>query len=81
MKKSELSKALEIAKSDIKLDEQNASLVPFDGFGLKDFEPVYVTLNQIARLIRWQCICLDGSIDNDNFQDIAYAGKRKFMVI
>ena len=32
----------------------------FDGFGLHDFEPVPCTLDEVARLIGWQCIQLNG---------------------
>jgi hypothetical protein len=81
MRKAELSQALEIAKSDTELDEKNASIVPFDGFGLEGFDPVFVTLEQIARLIRWQCFVMDGSIDDNNFQEIAHYGKKRFMVV
>lgn len=81
MNKKELSQAFQIAKSDVELDHNNASIDPFDGFGLEGFETVYVTLNQIARLIRYQCFCMDGSIDNEAFQEIAYFGKKRFMVI
>lgn len=81
MTKNELAEARKIADSDELLSEDNASIYPFDGFGLTDFQPVYVTLKQVARLIRWQCFRMDGTIDEEEFQCIAQHGKRKFLII
>lgn len=33
------------------------------GFGLPDFQPVTVPAGAVARCIRWQCCCFDGSFD------------------
>ena len=81
MTRNELSRALAIAYSDEELDETNAPISPFDGYGLPDFDPVYVTVYQIARLIRWQCFFWDGTLDNDEFQGIATLGRKRFLVI
>lgn len=53
----------------------------FDGFALPGFGPVYVTLDNVAKLIQWQCMCFDGSLDLDALQVIANFGKRRFIII
>ena len=81
MTKKELSQAYALAISDTVISPEEASIDVFDGFGLKDFDKVYVTIKQIARLIRWQAICFDGSIDSDAMQEIGYCGRKSFLVI
>ena len=78
MTKKEFSQALEIAKSDKKID---TNLSIFDGFGLKDFNKVYCTIEDIASLIRYQCFTFNGNIDNKALNEIGHYGKNKFMVI
>ena len=81
MTKKELAKALEIAKSDRELESKVATNM-FLGFGLKDFEPVYCTLEQVAWLIRYQCFYIfGGGMDMDELNYIARHGKRKFLII
>ena len=80
MTKPEFKRAFAIAEDfDIKLGDHDMFI--FDGFGLADFDVVYVTLSQIARLIRYQCLFLDGTWDSKAMQEIGYFGKRKFMVV
>lgn len=78
MTKSELSAALKIAKSDKELHED---LSIFLGYGLKNFDKIYVTLDAVAKLIRYQCIQFDGSIDTEKLNSLAYHSRQKFMVI
>ena len=80
MTKMEMAKALEIAKNpNINLLKEDISI--FDGFGLHGFEPIHVTLNQIARIIRWQAQCMDGTWNAEEINAIATIGKKKFRVI
>ena len=86
MTKSELSAALAIANDRTRrfIDDEGRHLVDtsiFDGFGLEGFQPVTCTLDQLAALIRWQCFCLNGSIDGDNLNEIATVGRKKFSVV
>lgn len=81
MTKPEFCKAFEIANSDIELNETNASIVPFDGFGLTSFEPVWVTLKQVARLIRWQCWMWDGGVDHEALNEIGKYGRKRFLIV
>jgi len=79
MTKQEMSNAYMLAMSDKDLQAFETSI--FDGFGLPGFEVVYVTISQIAKLIRWQCFRLDGSIDSEALNDIGVLGKKRFRVI
>ncbi len=79
MTRHELSEALTLARSgaDLNLDEIGI----FDGFALRDFAPVVCTIEALAVLVRWQCICFDGSIDHDALNEIATVGRRRFQVV
>ena len=79
MNKNELSQAFDLARSKADLSQENIDI--FDGFGLDEFKSVYVTIGQVARLIRWQCGCFDGSWDSHNLQEIAFFGRKRFTII
>ena len=79
MNKSELSIALTKAKN---VDYPEGTEIDiFDGYGLDGFKPVYADLNMIARLIAWQCIRFDGSIDSEELDSIARIGRKSFLII
>ena len=79
MKATDLETALAIARSDAPLNIADLSL--FDGFGLPGFCPVTCTVEALAMLIRWQCVCFDGSIDGEALQEIATLGRHRFTVL
>ena len=79
MTRDQLSEALTLARSGADLSLDDISI--FDGFALRDFAPVVYTLEALAVLVRWQCICFDGSIDHDALNEIAIVGRRKFGVV
>lgn len=78
MTKDELSRAVELAKTKAELPQD---LSIFDGFGLPDFQPVHTTIDAVAALIRWQCQCLYGGFDLEALNEVAYCGRRKFLII
>lgn len=78
MTKDQLSQSLALALSDADLSKEDE---PFMGFGLPDFQPLVCTIPQVARLIRWQCIRLNGSIDSEALNEIADAGRKKFQIV
>ena len=80
MTKIEMAKALKIAKNQ-NIDLFKEDIAIFDGYGLRGFEPIHVTLNQIARIIRWQAQCMDGTLNAEEINAIAAIGKKKFRVI
>lgn len=77
MNKQEFSKALELAKNN-SYGIANISL--FDGFGLPYFKPVACTLNDMAGLISWQCICFNGSLDTEALNEI-WNCKKRFIIV
>ena len=79
MNKNELSQAFDLARSKADLSQEDDSV--FMGFGLPDFKPVYVTIGQVARLIRWQCGQFNGGWDSHNLQQIAFFGRKRFTII
>ena len=81
MTKKEFSEAYSIAMSNEKIDVLQHPIDVFDGFGLKDFVPVYVTLRQVARLIRYQAVYLNGGIDTEKLQEVANFGRKMFKII
>jgi len=74
----QLSEALTLARSGAAL---NADIDIFYGFGLPDFKPIVCTPEALAKLVRWQCVCLDGSIDHDALNEIATIGRHRFTVV
>ena len=67
MKTADLDRALALARSEAQLNMADLSI--FDGFALPDFRPVTCTVEALAMLVRWQCVCFDGSIDAEALQD------------
>jgi hypothetical protein len=79
MTKDEFSKAVEIAKSDADLSADVTGL--FDGCGLPGFEPVHVTLRNVAELIRWQALQLNGQFDAEALNEVANIGRKRFIIV
>ena len=79
MTKDQLSQAVVIARSDADLSIEDLSI--FDGFGLPDFQPITCTVEALAMLVRWQGFCFDGSIDQENLNEIATIGRHRFQVV
>lgn len=79
MTKSEMSAALSIAQSDADLMNEDISV--FNGYGLHDFATVYVTLRQVACIIRWQAAFLNGNWDAHEITQIADLGRSRFQII
>lgn len=60
----------------------NDILSMFVGCGLKGFGPVYVTLADVAELIRYQCSWMfHKGFDQEALQEIADIGRRKFLIV
>lgn len=79
MTKEELKQAVTIAKSSIVL---NRDISIFNGFALRDFKPLVVTIDDIAALVRWQAVCiLTGELDTEALNEIAQYGRNRFLVV
>ena len=79
MTKEQLSKATELALSKESLINEDIGI--FYGFGLDTFNPIVCTIRQLAALVRWQAIMLNGAIHGEALNEIAIEGRRKFQVI
>ena len=79
MTKNEFKAAVEIATTD--RDLSGIDTTPLHGYGLRSFNPVGVTLEAVAALVRWQCFCLDGSIDAEGLAEMHRIFRRKVTVI
>lgn len=80
MTKTELKQAVEVAKSNADLKSEIDNIHIFNGFALSNFNPITVTVEQVAALVRWQCFQFDGGIDAEALNEIATCGKKKFIV-
>jgi len=79
MTRVEFRKAFELAGTETDLSKFDLS--QFDGFGLPGFQPVTVTLGQVARLLRWQALRFDGSWDMEAAHEVLECGRRRFVVV
>lgn len=81
MTRDELKQALVLSRQRTGIDFAKTNIHIFEGFELRDFEPINVTLTDVADLIRWQALQFDGEFDSEELHMIATEGKRKFLVI
>ena len=79
MNKIEFIDAMRIAK-DSTIDLQNDDMDIMYGCGLPDFQPVSVSTRQVARLIRWQAQCFDGTWDSEAVNEVRQIGRRMFEI-
>jgi len=83
MTKSEFSQAVKIAQSPRSLENVDDSSLM--GCGLPEFKyPVYVTVEMVAKLIRWQCCGIFSNstiVDAEELNNMAWIAKRKFQVV
>ena len=79
MTKTELQKAVKIAVSNAELNDANIDI--FNGFGLHGFGRIICTTKALARLIRWQCLQFDGSLNQEALNEISRIGRHKFVVV
>ena len=84
MNTNEFRQAFEIADSDDDLTGVDVS--PFDGFGLPDFEPVVVSVRQVAALMRWQALYIycrnsEDRYDMEALNQIRRFGRKRFCVV
>ena len=75
MNKSEFAKALARAKEHKKVPEK-ADIEIFMGFGLEDFKPVDVTIEQVAKLINYIALKRTGEYENIVLGDVEKYGKK-----
>lgn len=79
MTKNEFSAAVKLAKSNADLSNIDDSHL--HGCALSDFQPVYTSLEAVAKLLQWQCRFLNGGWDERECNDLAHIAKRKFLIV
>ncbi len=52
----------------------------FEGFSSPDFKAVETDLTEVAQLIRYQAVTMDGSWDENAIEEVWQAARRKFIV-
>lgn len=81
MTRDELKQALNLARQRGGIDFAKTNIHIFEGFELKDFAPIHVTLTDVADLLRWQALQFNGEFDSEELQTIAAEGRRKFLIV
>jgi hypothetical protein len=80
MTKNEFADAFKIAK-DFSIDLTNVDSSHMFGYGLPDFAPVHVTLEQVAKEIRWHALQFNGEWNGEALNEVANLGRRNFIVL
>lgn len=68
--------AYQIAASDKEILADDSHLF---GCGLPDFKPVEVTINEVAKFIRYQCKQFNGEMDKEMVGECRYIARYKFI--
>jgi len=79
MTKSEFQTAFAIA-ADSQIDLSSVDDEILYGCGLPDFEPVVATYEAVAKMIRWQAHCIDGSWDQEELTSLRNCFRRRVTV-
>lgn len=80
MTKNEFSAAVKLAKNfDIDLSMHDDTVL--FGCGLPGFTTVHVTVEQVAKFVRYQCACLNGSFDGEELNNCAEIARKKFLCV
>jgi len=80
MTKHEFTAAFKIA-NDFSIDLSNVDDSHLYGYGLPDFKPVHVTLEQVAKEIRWAALQFNGEWNGEALDEVAKLGRRNFIVL
>lgn len=78
MNKIEFKEACTLAIHSNYGTSQNMQI--FNGFGLKEYQPIACTLKDMCGLIKWQCLRLNGSVDTEALDEI-WSARKKFMIV
>ena len=87
MKSAEFRRAVELAHERCEARVPMCDLAVFDGCGLPDYRyPVFVKIEQVADLIRWQCFYIfrrpgDDAVDHAELENVQYIARRKFQIV
>ena len=77
MTKEEFKAAVKLAKSG---PIQGLNIDILMGFGLRNFQPVAVSLATVAECLRWQCLTFAGTWDDAAMDEVFYF-KDRFIIV
>lgn len=79
MTRKELKEAVKIAVSDVSLSEVDDDHL--FGYELPSFKKTVSTIQAIAKMIRWQCVYLNGKICENSLNELFSIFKNKVTVV
>jgi hypothetical protein len=79
MNKKEFKKIWEIANS--KEDLGDTDLTRFEGCAYPEFKKIHVTSREVAALIRYQALNLNGSFDMEEVDNCIFIAREKFTLL
>lgn len=79
MNAAQFKQAFSLADSDVDLTGVDDSHL--FGYGLRDFKPVFTTIEAVAKIIRWQAHYLNGKWDQNELNEIARLGRKRFLIL
>ena len=80
MTKAEFERAFAIARNRT-IDLSDVSDAHLYGCALPEFERVATTIGPVAKLIRWQCQCLNGQWDQESLNEMRAIARYKFELV
>lgn len=80
MTNDQLDRAMKKAQNfEVSLLEVDIDI--FNGYGLPSFRQITATLTQVAAVIRWQCIYLNGNVDAEALDLLARVFRHKVLIM
>jgi hypothetical protein len=80
MNNDQFKKAVEIAR-DTNIDLSKFDISILNGFALASFKKVSIIIEVAAACIRWQCLQLNGGIDNENLNECKIHFRTKVQIV
>lgn len=82
MTRNQFASAVTLAR-DYSRDFSTVDDSPLYGCGLPDFKPVFVTVEQVAKFVRWQCAYIYGAsgFDSEALAECADIARTKFTLV
>lgn len=80
MTKNQLDRAMTLARN-YEVNLLNVDLSTLEGYGLPNFQPVTVTVEMVAAMIRWQCIMFNGEIVAEELDLLVRVFRHKVTIL
>ena len=79
-KMADIHAAKVIAQADVEISNDSHPTEHMFGCGLEGFEPVVVSLEALASFLRYQCAQFDGGWDQEEYDNMVWVAKRRFLI-